>query len=386
MLKKLTWLTTPFILLFSQTLLAANVTCTIASVANYEKTSGTISDFNYSQTINDNRNIGGLVNCLQYMAVRSNFKASTGNTNLTATGSDSYSFGVDTNLVISNSNASTAVQDLAKIWLSENLKLSFDVRDDARYRPVAKIEALDTDYNIHPNTSQPGRTTIAGEVYLIGATGLMNARFHIPTMRYALIDLTKPSSEIIDALNGASIRIHLGTMEYKYDNYYLPSPPTGIPSTASIEVFMNLTLNFTRPTCTMANQSVILEPVPTSVLKQQQVSNAVETNFIVNCTTSMNNKVLLATISDSFLSSNKNGNGILKNNPTLPNRSNVDIQLMDVDQSPLAIGEQTSLYAVPENINTTRLSVPFNIRYFRSEPTATPGYVQTQATVRLDYQ
>ena len=100
----------------------------------------------------------------------------------------------------------------------------------------------------------------------------------------------------------------------------------------------------------------------------------------------MPNKVLLATITDSYTPSNINTNGILKNQPSLANRSNVDVQLRDDLNNPLAIGTQSPFYTVPVGSSATTFIKALKARYYRSAATATAGYVQTQATVSLDYQ
>ncbi|WP_228269553.1 fimbrial protein [Acinetobacter bereziniae] len=323
-------------------------------------------------------------NCTDQVAVRSDFKITPGNTNLTAGGSGSFPFGVDANIIITNSSADIITQNLAKIWLSQNLKISFDLRDDSRYTAV-EITELNKIFNVHPNTSQPGRVTINGEEYLRASSGLRNAGFHVPNTGIALTNTIKPSSNIINALNGAIVRIHLGTLTYKYDNYNT-QPPTGIPNIASIELYLNLKLTFSLPTCTMLNQVVNLAPVPTATLNSNQTANEQPFNVNINCTAAMPNKVLLATITDSYTPSNVNTNGILKNSPSLANRSNVDVQLRDDTNTPLAIGTQSPFYSIPVGSTATTFIKALKARYYRTLATATPGYVQTQATVSLDYQ
>lgn len=382
-MNKLLWLFAPLFFATTQAF-AANVTCSFDPIASFDRATSTITNFSYNQIITNTSNVSGLTNCTDQTAVRSDFKIISGNTNLTAGGSGSFPFGVDTNIIISNSNADVITQNLAKIWLSQNLKISFNLRDDARYTAV-EITELNKDFNVHPNTSQPGRVTINGEEYLRAGNGLRNARFHVPNTGIALINIIKPSSDIINALNGATIRIHLGTMTYKYDNYY-SQPPTGIPNIVLSELYLNLKLSFNLPTCTMVNQVVNLAPVPTAILNSNQTANEQPFNVNINCTTAMPNKVLLATITDSYTPSNINTNGVLKNSPSLANRSNVDIQLRDDTNTPLAIGTQSSFYSIPAGSTATTFIKALKARYYRSLAIATPGYVQTQATVSLDYQ
>ncbi|MBJ9955285.1 fimbrial protein [Acinetobacter baumannii] len=136
----------------------------------------------------------------------------------------------------------------------------------------------------------------------------------------------------------------------------------------------------------MANQNVTLAPVPTAILNSNQTANEQPFNINITCTAAMPNKLLLATITDSYTPSNVNNNGILKNQPSLANASNVDVQLRDSTDTPLAIGTQSSFYAIPAGSSATTFTKGLKARYYRSAATATPGYVKTQATVSLDYQ
>ncbi len=85
----------------------------------------------------------------------------------------------------------------------------------------------------------------------------------------------------------------------------------------------------------------------------------------------MPNKVLLATITDSYTPSNVNTNGILKNSPSLANRSNVDVQLRDNADVPLAIGTQSPFYSIPVGSTATTFMKTLKARYYRSLATAT---------------
>ncbi|WP_427927692.1 fimbrial protein [Acinetobacter guillouiae] len=178
--------------------------------------------------------------------------------------------------------------------------------------------------------------------------------------------------------------MHLGTYHYKHAPYYDRRPSSEV--TGSLELYEDLKLNFNFPTCTMANQIVNLATVSNSVLNSQQTANEQNFNVEINCAVAMPSKVLLATIKDSYTASNINTNGILINQPSLVNRSNVDIQLRDGSDVPLAIGSQSSFYSIPAGSTATKFMKALKARYFRSAATATPGYVQTQATVSLDYQ
>lgn len=375
------WFSVPFLFSCSQFVFAATVTCTLAPMFNVERTTAAINSFNYTERMIDDSSVGTLTACDNQMAARSNFKAAPGKTNLTSTGSGSFPFGVDTNIAINSSSSGTAAQNLAKVWLSDNLKMVFFMSDDVSTTVVA-VKELDKDYNIHPNTSQPGRVTINGEEYLRAGNGLRNAGFSVTNVGITLINKVTPSSRIIEALTGATVRIRLGTLSYKYDNY----PPTNSTKAASTDVYLNLKLSFTRPTCTMDNQTVDLATVPTSILNSGQSANQQSFNISFNCTTSMQGNTVLARVTDSYTPDNTNTNGILKNRPTLANKSNVDVQLLDEADKPLPIGILGSFYNVPTNTTATKFIKALKARYFRSALRATTGYVQAQATVYLDYQ
>lgn len=375
------WFTAPFLFSCSQFVFAATVTCSLAPIFNVERTTAAINSFSYAERMVDNSTVGGLKNCDSQMVARSNFKVASGKTNLTATGSGSFSFGVDTNIVINSSSSGTAAQNLAKVWLSDNLKMNFFMSDDVS-STIVSVKALEKDYNIHPDTSQPGRITIKGEEYLMAGNGLRNAGFSVTNVGITLINKVTPSSRVIEALTGATVRIWLGTLSYKYDNY----PPTNSTKAASTDVYLNLKLSFTRPTCTMDNQSVKLAAVPTSILNSSQTANQQSFNISFNCTTSMPGNTVLARVTDSYTPDNSNTNGILKNQPNLASKSNVDVQLLDEADKPLPIGIQGSFYNVPTNTTATKFIKALKARYFRSALRATTGYVQAQATVYLDYQ
>lgn len=379
------WFSVPFLFSYSEFAFAATVSCTLAPIFNAERTTNTINNnFNYTQRMVDDTSVGRLTGCDDQMAVRSNFKAASGKTNLTATGSSSFPFGVDTNIVINSSSSGTAAQNLAKIWLSDNLKMIFYMSDDVS-TTVVPIKTLDQDYNVHPNTSQPGRVTINGEEYLRAGNGLRNAGFSVPNVGITLINKVTPSSSIIEALTGASVRIRLGSMTYKYDNYS-SRPPTNIPKVASTDVYLNLKLSFARPTCTMLNQSVTLATVPIGILNSGRTGGEQDFNITINCTTSMSRNTLLARVTDNFNPDNSNSNGILKNQPNLANKSNVDVQLLDEANQPLSIGIQAPFYNVSAGSSATTFIKALKARYFRSALRATAGYVRAQATVFLDYQ
>ena len=383
-MKKSVWILSLSTFAMGTQVFAVDVDCPLTPISDFDRASAAISNFNFTQTISNITYVGGLKNCDNQMVARSNFKAADGSSNLTGSGSGSYPFGVDAKVEINNSSASIAAQNLAKIWLSENLKISFNLRDDARATAVA-VKALNTDYNVHPDTSQPGRVTVNGEEYLKAGNGLRNASFIVPNTGVALINKTKPSNNVIDALSGAAVRIHLGTLTYKYYDYPVPSP-AGNPNIAATELYLNLKLNFSPLTCTMSNQTVNLATIPASILNSSQTANEQNFNISFSCIRAMPNKVLRATITDSYTPNNINTNGILKNQPSLANKSNVDVQLMDDTNTPLAIGTESSFYKVPAGSNATTFTKALKARYYRSQATAKPGYVQTQATVFFDYQ
>ncbi|ELW79756.1 MULTISPECIES: fimbrial protein [Acinetobacter] len=390
-MKKLLWLFAPLCLTSTQ-IFAANSNCVTYPMIEFNRTSGTINSFPYTQTFNDTNNTLLLNNCTPApytVAVRAVFKAASGNTDLVG----SSPFSVSNGITISGSNANPTTLAAAKIWLMNNLRIEYRLRSNNDINPLSfDILALDTDYSVVPDTSAGPIKIINGEGYYAGlnGNGTTNSAIRNSRFKLTLLSTTKPSAAVIDALNNSVVRIHLGTFAYKYDDWGgalgNAPPPSGNPKVGTSEVYVNIQMNFALPTCTMANQIVNLAPVPTATLNSNQTANEQSFNVNIYCTAAMPNKVLLATITDSYTPSNVNTNGILKNSPSLANRSNVDVQLRDNADVPLAIGTQSPFYSIPVGSTATTFMKTLKARYYRSLATATPGYVQTQATVSIDYQ
>ncbi|MFW1744736.1 fimbrial protein [Acinetobacter guillouiae] len=379
-MNKFFWLSVPLIFLFSQTVFAA---CNQPPMAIFQNTINTITNFNYQQTFSTSVAKPMLMGCNPTVRVNSYFNAALGNTDLTG----SSPFGVNAStMIVSGSTADSATLNNAKAWLADNFKISFNLGDNNKGKPAKSILNLNTNYNILPETARGGVVSNSeGEPFFNGAgLGRSLAEAYIDKLTISFTNTVKPSAAIITALNGATVRIHLGTYYYKYATHYNALASAEVAG--SLELYQDLTLNFNFPTCTVANQIVNLSTVPISILNSQQTAS--EQNFTVNinCTLAMPSKVLLATITDSYTPSNINNDGILKNFPGLENRSNVDVQLRDSSDTPLTIGRQGSFYSIPAGSTLTRFVKALKARYFRSAATATPGFVQTQATVLLDYQ
>lgn len=373
------WLSVPLMFLCSE--LAA---CTQFATAIYTNATNTITQFSYSQTFPVSRSQRMVQNCNPNVRINSYFQATAGNTDLTG----SSPFGINASTVVVNgSTADTAILNDAKAWLANNFKIGFSLGDEGKGKPAKNILNLNTDYNILPDTGN-GRiiNNSEGVPFFNGSDGggTSRADSYIDNLSISFTNTTKPSAAIITALNGATVRIHLGTYHNKrgpYDDFR-----ESIEYAGSLEIYQNLTLNFNFPTCTMANQIVNLATVPTSALNNNQTATEQSFNVNINCTMAMPSKVLLATITDSYTPSNINNNGILKSSPNLENRSNVDIQLRDASNIPLAIGSQRSFYSIPTGSTATTFIKALKARYFRSALRATAGYVRAQATVFLDYQ
>ncbi|WP_227515152.1 fimbrial protein, partial [Acinetobacter sp. Root1280] len=274
-MNKFLWLTIPSILIFSQAVLATTVDCALQPRLNISRSTNNITAFPYSQNIVDATQYpvtsGG--GCRPIAAARFDFRVNSSNTDLEG----SKPFGVKSTVNVIGSTANATTLDAAKNWLASNLKLSFrfQSKDDA-----VDILNQNTAYNIFPsNTANGGTggiTTINGERYSTG-----NGSSGVTTMSVNLFSLAvqlnvQPSSSIIDALNGKTIEIHAGTLTVKYDNWALGGnpPPTGVTATKTVEVYLNLKLNFRGfPTCTMENQTVNLAQVPTAFLNSNQTAN-----------------------------------------------------------------------------------------------------------------
>ena len=379
-MNKLLWLSAPLMFLLSEAIFAS---CTQPAMAIYSDTTSTITNFSYNQTFPASASQAMINSCNPYVRVNSYFKATSGNTDLTG----NSPFGVAPTVMIIGSTADATTLNAAKAWLVSNFKIALNISDNSRGGPAKNILSLNSDYNLLPETGS-GLTVYntAGVPFFNGRLGIgtPQADTFIDKLTINFTNTTKPSAAIIDALNGATVRVHLGTYHYKHAPFNDLRQSSEV--TGSLEMYEDITLHFNFPTCTMANQIVNLATVPTSVLNSNQTANEQNFNVEINCTVAMPSKVLLATIKDSYTSGNVNTNGILINQPSLVNRSNVDIQLRDGSDVPLAIGSQRSFYSIPTGSTATKFMKALKARYFRSAATATPGFVQTQATVSLDYQ
>ncbi|WP_151803325.1 fimbrial protein [Acinetobacter guillouiae] len=376
-MNKFVWLSAPLMFVCSETIFAA---CTQPQSAIFSYSTNEINQFSYNQTfpVVQQRSLS---DCNPPTRVNSYFSSRLSD----LTGSSPFGVNAAT-IQINGSAADTATLNDAKAWLAANLKITFNIRDasTAAY-PATNILAL-TDYRFLPETvNRPTVPNTNGVRFYVGAgNGVVVLNTKIETFTVNFTNTTKPAAAIINALNGATVRIHLGTHHYIYGPYDNPSVSTEV--SGSVKFYADLRLNFNFPTCTVANQIVNLATVPTSMLNSQQTANEQNFNVNINCPVAMPSKVLLATIKDSYTPSNINSNGILKNHPSLANRSNVDIQLSDASDTPLEIGSQHSFYSIPAGSTATTFIKALKARYFRSTTTATPGFVQTQATVSLDYQ
>ncbi|MFW2105990.1 fimbrial protein [Acinetobacter guillouiae] len=381
-MSKLLWLSVPVFFACSQTAFAV---CNLQyPTAIYSNTTNSITQFSYSQSFPTSGPQRMINSCSPQVRIRSDFIAAPGSTDLTG----SSPFGVNASTVqINGSTADAATLNDAKAWLANNFKISFSTGDEGKGSPAKKIISLNTSYNILPETGRGMTVNNDANISFFngsGGVGTPRADSYIDNLTVSFTNTTKPSAAIIDALNGATLRIRLGTYHYKHATYNDRRQSSEVAG--SVEMYQDLKLNFNFPTCTMANQIVNLATVPTSVLNSNQTANEQAFNVNINCAVAMPSKVLLATIKDSYTVSNVNTNGILINQPSLANRSNVDIQLRDASDMPLAIGSQSSFYSIPAGSTATTFIKALKARYFRSSPTATPGFVQTQATVSLDYQ
>ncbi|MBP2544056.1 fimbrial protein [Acinetobacter guillouiae] len=378
-MNKLLWLSVPVFFACSETAFAV---CTQPPTAIFQDTTSVITNFSYQQTFSTSAAKPMLIGCNPAVRVNSYFNAASGKTDLTGTSP----FGIASTVQINGSTADATTLTNAKTWLANNFKISFNLRDNSKGKPAKSILSLNTSYNILPETGFGTPSNNDAGIPFFNGTG--NGTVPVDTitenLKINFTNTTKPSAAIIDALNGATIRIHLGTYHYKHAPYNDRRQSSEV--TGSLEIYEDLKLNFNFPTCTMANQMVNLATVPNSVLNSNQTANEQNFNVEINCAVAMPSKVLLATIKDSYTPSNINSNGILINRPSLANRSNVDIQLRDASDIPLAMGSQRSFYSIPAGSTATKFIKALKARYFRSASTATPGYVQTQATVSLDYQ
>ncbi len=166
-MKKLLLIFTPLCFLSMQSIFAATATCTTYPTIEFNRTSGTINIFPYTQTFNDTTN-GVLFNNCQprgNVAALATFRATTGNTDLVGVSP----YAVNNNITITGSTANPTTLAAAKIWLINNMRIAFTLRSNNNVNPISQdILTLNTDYNIMPLTSNGSSAIINGESYFTG--------------------------------------------------------------------------------------------------------------------------------------------------------------------------------------------------------------------------
>ena len=214
-MNKLLWLFVPVFFGFSQTVFAA---CTQPSTAIFQDATSMISNFSYQQTFPASSAKPMLIGCNPTVRVNSYFNATSGNTDLTGTSP----FGIAPTVIITGSTADTATLNDAKTWLASNFKISFNLRDNSKGKPAKSILSLNSSYNILPETgSGTPINNDAGIPFFNGnGTGTGPVDTITENFKVNFTNTAKPSAAMIAALNGATVRIHLGTYYYKHAPYY----------------------------------------------------------------------------------------------------------------------------------------------------------------------
>ena len=240
-MNKLLWLSVPVFFACSETAFAV---CTQPPTAIFQDTTSVITNFSYQQTFSTSAAKPMLIGCNPAVRVNSYFNAASGKTDLTGTSP----FGIASTVQINGSTADATTLTNAKTWLANNFKISFNLRDNSKGKPAKSIVSLNTSYNILPETGSG--TPINNDAGIPFFNGTGNGTVPVDTitenLKINFTNTTKPSAAIIDALNGATIRIHLGTYHYKHAPYNDRRQSSEV--TGSLEIYEDLKLNFNFPT------------------------------------------------------------------------------------------------------------------------------------------
>ena len=143
-------------------------------------------------------------------------------------------------------------------------------------------------------------------------------------------------------------------------------------------------IEFYKPTCTLAKQTVELDPITTSalVINTRASSNYKNFQLTLNCDGYLNQRNFTSKFVDHYNESNMVSFGYLSNAHGL-SYSNVGVQIRDRTHQPIAIGTEQELFY---QVSGQQFSQDFNVRYFLVDDAASAGLFNAQASIEVNYR
>ena len=295
----------------------------------------------------------------------------------------------NTTFTISGSTGDANAISLAKTYLINNFKFSFSLKDNNTSATSAKsISNNSTIYNILPDTA-PNTSNIYnynGTPYYTGTTingGSGSFGIKIPSFSYQLLS-EKPSATVINALQGATITVTVGTLK----TGYLNTPTTSTTPLIEQNTTINLSfiLSFNLPTCAVNVPSTLdIGSTTVQALETNNISNNTPFQLDITCSTPIPNRTFKLIIEDAYDSSNINTLGRLTNQPNLINASNAVIQIMNAGV-PFNIGSQFNYGNSGTSTTQTQFQFMPSAQLLKTTSPVTLGNVAGKARFLMDYE
>lgn len=294
---------------------------------------------------------------------------------------------VNSNFTITGGSGDAATINQAKTYLMNNLRFAFTLKDNNIPASAVSIQNNTATHNLVPNTTpNPANIYLYNTIpFYTGASptgGSASFGIRIPTFSYELSS-TKPSSNIVNALQNATITIQLGTLKTGYLN--APASNTTPLTEQLTNVNLSFSLSFSLPTCAVDVPATLdIGSTTIQTLETNSFSNNTPFQLKIICSAAIPNRTFKLTVQDANDLSNINTSGILKTQPGLANPSNVAIRLMN-GSSPFSIGSPFNYATTGTSPTQTQFIYTPSAQLFKISSPVTLGNVAGKARFFLDY-
>lgn len=205
--------------------------------------------------------------------------------------------------------------------------------------------------------------------------GLSNIQFYF--------DALPTNDTIVNELVILPIQLNLGQLNIQHssqDGNSIWSPNIA----PQIDLYLS-GIEFQRGTCTVKDQTVILDEVAVSAFHHDRPTNVGNPRYFdldVQCSAYLNQRTLNAIWQDNNQLDNMNNIGYLSSAKTV-GITNVGIQIRDEHDQPISIGQT---YDLTTPIQGKTASKRYSARYYLAEGPALVGKVNAQATLQISYR
>lgn len=276
----------------------------------------------------------------------------------------------------------SALSAETQAWLAQNLALEFGFKDAAVGAAEVFVTQKQMDYPILPGSPIGPEKIYKGESYFLGAAGrgIQGFGLRLYKLNAALKFISSPSSRIVNELNSKVVRIKLGELSVDMRDTNAERYASSI-----MPMYLDLDIKIKIPTCTMRDAHVDLGKTSLGQLKANNVANlkAFEVEFHCDAIAS---GAIYSRITDAFNTSNLNNQGLLLNQASLAHAAkDVGVQLLTHDDQPLIIGRRSAFLPTDESAAPIYRKA-LKAQLYQTGPHPSAGFVNTEATVLLDYE